>query len=436
MTFISLLKSVLRDQESAGAQAPTDVEIDMQPEVIVAGSKRVLILSASVGTGHIRAGQALEKAFLGLDSNDCIQHEDALELANPAFRNIIRKGYSDLARNAPELLGWIYDYTDRVWTTDEHGNAFERWNALKLVKYVSGYNPDIVVCTHPLPADMTSWLLCKKKLTAQHAVVITDYEINPMWLCHHYSMYFVAANETKEHLIHLGYSPERIRVTGIPVDPVFAQKKNKVQMRLKHGLNPDLTTILISTGGAGLGSIENIIATLWDLDTNLQFIAACGSNEELKKSVEDVVESLPAREHRVKIMGYTNDFDEFMAASDMLIGKPGGLTTSEALVKGLVFVIINPIPGQEDRNSDYLLENGVALRCNNLPVLRYKIQILLQDKNKFETLQKNALSLSHPNAALEIARELTALADSGAPQSLVHPIDHKCDTTLAGLKIY
>lgn len=411
-------------------------EIDLKPEVIVAGSKRVLILSASVGTGHIRAGQAIAKAFQEIDSGDCIQHEDALELANPAFRNIIRKGYSDLARKAPELLGWIYDYTDRVWTTDEHGNAFERWNAIKLVKFVSGYYPDIVVCTHPLPADMTSWLLCKKKLSAQHAVVITDYEINPMWLCHHYSMYFVAANETREHLIQLGYAPERIRVTGIPVDPVFAERKDKIQMRKKHALDSDMFTILISTGGGGLGSIENIIATLWDIDANLQFIAACGSNEQLRETVESVVDSLAPKNHRVRILGYTNDFDELMAASDILIGKPGGLTSSEALVKGLPLVIINPIPGQEERNSDYLLEKGVAWRCNNLPVLRYKIKLLLEDKNKIETLSKNAHALSHPNAAKEVASELTLLADSGSTQGFVHPIDHKCDSPLAGLKIY
>lgn len=402
----------------------------------MAGSKRVLILSASVGTGHIRAGQALAKAFQDLGQSDCVQHEDALELANPAFRNIIRKGYSDLARKAPEVLGWIYDYTDRVWTTDDHGNAFERWNALRLVKFVSGYNPDIVVCTHPLPADMTSWLLCKKKLSAQHAVVITDYEINPMWLCHHYSMYFVASQETKEHLMQLGYSSERISVSGIPADPIFSKHKDKVEMRKKHALDPNLPTILISTGGAGLGSIENVIATLWDLDINLQFIAACGSNEELKEAVENVVDSLPPRGHSVRALGYTNEFDELMAASDILIGKPGGLTSSEALVKGLAFVIINPIPGQEERNSDYLLENGAALRCNNLPVLRYKIRMLLQDKNKLDTLRRNALAIAHPDAAMDIARSISSLADTGVTQSFVHPIDHKCDSPLSALRIY
>jgi processive 1,2-diacylglycerol beta-glucosyltransferase len=228
-----------------------------------------------------------------------------------------------------------------------------------------------------------------------------------MWLVHHYEHYFVAIEEARVYLEVLGIPAEKITVSGIPIDPVFAVKKDKQEMRAKHGLAADRTTILLSAGGFGVGSVDALVSALLPLQHRAQIVAICGRNEELKKRLTKLAARMkPDATILLKPFGYTKEMDELMTASDLVLGKPGGLTTSEALAKGLVFVIVNPIPGQEERNSDHLLEGGVAIRSNNLPTLTYKLDRLLGDSKRFQSMKTNALRMGHPNAAMEIVNQL------------------------------
>jgi processive 1,2-diacylglycerol beta-glucosyltransferase len=146
---------------------------------------------------------------------------------------------------------------------------------------------------------------------------------------------------------------------------------------------------------------------LLPLQHRAQVVAICGRNEELKKRLTRLAaHAKPDANVILKPFGYTKEMDELMTASDLVIGKPGGLTTSEALAKGLVFVIVNPIPGQEERNSDHLLEAAAAIRCNNLPTLSYKLDRLLRDQQRFKSMQANSRRMAHPNAAKEIVNQL------------------------------
>jgi processive 1,2-diacylglycerol beta-glucosyltransferase len=178
-------------------------------------------------------------------------------------------------------------------------------------------------------------------------------------------------------------------------------------MRAKHGLAPDRTTILLSAGGFGVGSVDALIAALMPLKHRAQVVAICGRNEELRKRLSKQAARLKDNATvLVKPFGYTNEMDELMTASDIVLGKPGGLTTSEALAKGLVFAIVNPIPGQEERNSDHLLEAGAGIRCNNLPTLAYKLDQLLANPDRFSTMQNNARRMGRPNSAKEIVQQI------------------------------
>src|ERR1041385_3698323 len=231
-----------------------------------------------------------------------------------------------------------------------------------------------------------------------------------MWLVHHYERYFVALDEARAYLEVLGIPAEKITVSGIPIDPVFAKQKDKQEMRAKYALEPDRTTILLSAGGFGVGSVDALIASLLPLQHRAQIVAICGRNEELKKRLTRLAaRSKPDATVLLKPFGYTKEMDELMTASDLVLGKPGGLTTSEALAKGLVFVIVNPIPGQEERNSDHLLEGAAAIRCNNLPTLSYKLDRLLADPQRFKSMQANARKLGHADAAKEIVDQLVAM---------------------------
>ncbi|HEX5834020.1 MAG TPA: glycosyltransferase [Pyrinomonadaceae bacterium] len=373
--------------------------------------KKVLLLSASAGAGHVRAAQAIEKAFVEIGDATGerreVQHLDILNYTNKVFRHLYSKAYIDLVNKMPEVPGWFYDKLDKPWKNERRRLALDKLNTRPLVKLLREYHPDLIVCTHFLPAEIVSWLKAKERLSSRQVIVVTDFDVHAMWLVHHYERYFVAIDEARVYLEALGIPPDKITVSGIPIDPVFARVKDKQEMRAKHGLAPDRTTILLSAGGFGVGSVDALIAAMMPLKHRAQIVAICGRNEELKHRLSRQAARLKEDAAvSVKPFGYTNEMDELMTASDIVVGKPGGLTTSEALAKGLVFVIVNPIPGQEERNSDHLLEAGVGIRSNNLPTLAYKLDRLLADPARFAAMQANSRKMGHPNAAKELVERL------------------------------
>jgi processive 1,2-diacylglycerol beta-glucosyltransferase len=372
---------------------------------------KVLILSASAGAGHIRAAQAIEGAFALAQAAREVRHVDTLDYTNKLFRNLYSRAYIDMVNKAPEMLGWLYDHLDKPWKNERRRLAFDKLNTRPFVKMLKAYQPEMVVCTHFLPAEIISWLKARERINTRQAIVVTDFDVHAMWLCHHYEQYFVALDETREHLTQLGIPAAKLTVSGIPIDPVFNAPKDRREMRDKLALHHDRTTILVSAGGFGVGPIEHLLTSLLQLKHPAQAIVVCGRNEELKARVERLMSTAGAREGQVEVraLDYTTLMDEYMAAADIVLGKPGGLTTSEALARGLAFVIVNPIPGQEERNSDHLLEEGIAIRCNNLPVLAYKIDKLLDDPSRLAAMKANALRLAHPRAAQEIVSKLLTL---------------------------
>ncbi|MBV9956886.1 MAG: glycosyltransferase [Acidobacteria bacterium] len=372
--------------------------------------KKVLILSASAGAGHIRAAEAVERAFQQAHAAAEVRHIDVLQYTNKLFRHLYSKAYLEMVNKMPDMLGWLYDQFDKPWQNERRRLALDKLNTRPLVKFLEQYEPDITVCTHFLPAEIISWLKAKERIACRQAIVVTDFDVHALWLCHHFERYFVALEETRVHMERLGIPPSKLTVTGIPIDPVFAERKDKQEMRAKHGLERDLTTILVSAGGFGVGPVEHLLQSLSEMQHPAQVVALCGRNEELKGKVERLSARLSSQSRvRIKPIGFTREMDELMSAADILLGKPGGLTTSEALAKELVFVIVNPIPGQEERNSDHLLEEGVAIRCNNLPALAYKLDRLLDDPARLSAMQANSRRLARPHAAQEIVQSLLAM---------------------------
>ena len=369
--------------------------------------KKVLLLSASAGAGHVRAAQAIEKAFAQFGTVDDVRHVDVLHYTNKVFRHLYSKAYIDLVNKLPEVPGWMYDKLDKPWKNERRRLALDKLNTRPLVKLLREYQPDVIICTHFLPAEIVAWLRAKERLISRQAIVVTDFDVHAMWLVHHYEQYFVAIDEARAYMEALGIPPEKIAVSGIPIDPVFAEKKDKQEMRVKHGLEVDRTTILLSAGGFGVGSVEPLIDALKPLKARAQVVAICGRNEDLRRRlVTAAARTKPIDNVLIKPIGYTNEMDEYMTASDLVLGKPGGLTTSEAMSKGLAFVIVDPIPGQEERNSDHLLEEGMAIRCNNLPTLSYKLGNLLDDRQRLARMQANSKRLGRPNAARYIVNRV------------------------------
>ena len=376
---------------------------------------KILILSASAGAGHLRAAEAVEKALVKEYPSVEVRNVDVLKYTNAAFRTLYSKAYLELVNSAPELLGWLYDYLDKPNTSGKIGKsdrirlAFDKLNTRPFIKLLQDYKPDIAICTHFLPSEIISHLIERGEYTGKLAVVVTDFDVHAMWLCTHYDKFFVALDETQVHLHELGIPQHKVLVSGIPIDPVFSQSKNRELLIVKHKLEGNVPTILVSAGGFGVGPIEHLIQSLLKVPTKSQVLAVCGRSEELRERLHKIVADRPTTNVKIHVLGFTKEMDELMSVADMVIGKPGGLTTSEALAKGLPFVIVNPIPGQEERNSDHLLEQGAAIRCNNLPTLAYKVDALLKNPSRLDAMKERARSLGHPDAAHVVAKECMAL---------------------------
>lgn len=365
--------------------------------------KRVLILSVSAGTGHVRAADALAKAFAEDPRVEAVENVDALKYTNKLFRDFYSKLYIQLVRTAPGVLGWLYKSSDEPWKGDEVRLRMDRLNLQPLIKFIRKFKPDIIVCTHFTPTGIISHLIAKGLLDTHLSVVVTDFDMHAMWLTRIFHRYFVAIDETRAHLEALGLPMERVTVSGIPIDPIFAEPIDRVAVRKEFGLDPEKTTLLLSAGALGVSPTELAVGRLMQLRNDTQTIVICGKNEEMQQRVVDIV---GAGNPHFKILGYTNRMHDLMKISDLFVGKPGGLTTSESLACGLPMAILEPIPGQEERNSDHLLEEGVAIRCNDMTTLPYKIDKLLDEPARLAKMRENATKLGRPNAARTIARAL------------------------------
>ena len=374
---------------------------------------RVLLLSASSGAGHVRAAQALEKAFAAR-GDYVVEHVDVIHHVSKVFQRIYDNAYISMVRRAPELMGVLYDRTDKPWERMRQRLAVDRLNTRPMIKMLKRIQPDLCIATHFLPAEIIAWLRAKKKLQTHNAVVVTDYDVHAMWLCRTVDRYYVAIPEAAEYLAGIGVPREILRVTGIPVDPLFAAPLDRTAARKHLGLDASAPVILIAAGGYGIGPVEQLVRDLLALEKPWQIAAIAGKSEQVKKKLDAIASSagnLPSAKSRLVPVGFTKEMDQYMAAADLLVGKAGGLTTSEALARALPMALIEPIPGQEGRNADHLLEEGAAIRCNNLPAAAWKIAGLLGDPQRFARMKEAARKLGRPNAAAEIAADALKLLD-------------------------
>jgi processive 1,2-diacylglycerol beta-glucosyltransferase len=371
---------------------------------------KILILSASVGAGHTRAAQAIEKAF-GLQNPGCtVRNIDTLDYTNPLFRRLYSKAYIDMVGKIPEVFGWFYEHFDKPWQKERRRLMLDKLNTGPFIKMLKEYQPDIAVCTHFLPAEIISWLKAKHQIKTRQAIVVTDFDIHAFWLCHNYEHYFVAMDETKAHMSELGVPADKITVSGIPIDPAFSEIKDKKASRKTLNLSSDKPVILVSAGGFGVGPVEKLIVAITKMRRKTQIVVICGKNKELKNKADGFIKTLPADlPAHFTTVGYTTEMDTYMSAADLIVGKTGGLTTCESLAKGLGIIIVDPIPGQEQRNADHLLEEGAAIKCNNWPVLAYKIDKLLDNPKRLSDMQNKARRLARPNAARDIVKKLLTL---------------------------
>jgi processive 1,2-diacylglycerol beta-glucosyltransferase len=284
----------------------------------------------------------------------------------------------------------------------------QRLNLGKFLRLLSTDDWDVVVNTHFLSAEIIAGLKREEKFAAPQLTVVTDFETHRLWANEPCEHYFIATPEAALALHRWGVPSSATSITGIPVHPVFSRPKNRAECCTRQGIAGDRPVILQLAGGFGVGPIEQIYCTILSVQTPLELVIVCGRNNELKAQLDRC--PVPPR-HRARVLGFTDQMDELMCAADIVVSKPGGLTTSEILARGAALVIVNPIPGQESRNSDYLLENGAAVKASGTATLAYKLSMLLESPERLSQIKANAVRLGHPRAAYEVAARAIQFAD-------------------------
>jgi processive 1,2-diacylglycerol beta-glucosyltransferase len=361
--------------------------------------KRVMILSASVGSGHVRAADALEKSFRERDDVAEVFSDDSLDHTNILHKQFYSSLYKRLSKLTPEFLGWWYETSDDPWRTDQVRLMIDLPQSLPLVNLIRDFRPDHIVCTHFMPAGVIAHLLGRKQVQTRLSIVVTDFHFHAMWITPAFHHYFVSQEEDRIHMEALGLPPDRITISGIPIDPSFENPIDSADVHRSLGLRPDLPVLLVSGGTLGLSPSVSVVRNLRRLAQPFQAVVLCGRGESLKQRVAAEV----AGDERFRVMGYTDRMRDLMAISTLMLTKPGGLTTAEALACGLPLVILDPIGGQEERNCDMLLENGAAIKCGEVTVVCHKVGQLLSDNRRLDAMANQARSLGHPGASRQIA---------------------------------
>jgi processive 1,2-diacylglycerol beta-glucosyltransferase len=377
--------------------------------------RRVLILAAGIGSGHNIAAGVLESCFQAAPEVDAVQKLDILESTNELYRMLYDDGYFALVEAVPWLVGWGYDESDAPFRLAHWVTLWDRINTTATAKAIKAFRPDIVVCTHFLPTRLVSLMLTRGVLEAKLAVVTTDYDFQGLWLSSPFNHIFVARDETKAHMAAIGVPADRITVSGIPVQPGLEDAVDREAVLTRYGLRPDRPILLISAGAAGGPYTQTIVQQTLRMRNDFQAVVVCGRNDQLKSQIEGLV---AFTRDRYRVLGYTNDMPDLIRTATVFIGKPGGLSSSECMAAGLPMVLIRPIPGQEVRNSDFLLEEGAAVRCNYQTTVGYKIDQLLSEPGRIIRMAENARRIGRPEAGPRITSAV--LGDESPPLWISH----------------
>jgi processive 1,2-diacylglycerol beta-glucosyltransferase len=365
-------------------------------------TRRILILSVSAGSGHMRAAEAL-RIQAGLE-DDAVQatHLDVMQFVSSGFRKIYTDFYITLVNRLPTLWGYLYQLTNEAQpdgSMQKLRRALERLSTRTLRREIDALQPDAIICTHFLPAELLARMLATGRLQCPVWVQVTDFDLHRMWVQSGMRGYFAANDEVAFRMRAQGIAANAIHITGIPIMPSFRHPGTRAECAAQFNLDPARRTILLMGGGAGLGSLDAIAARLLALPEDFQLIVMAGKNAAALTALQALAVRFPGR---LLAQGFTDQVQRLMACADLVITKPGGLTTSECLAMGLPMIVNTPIPGQEERNADFLLEQGVALIAIDAVTLEYRIRYLLTHPDKLADMRCKALALGRPDAAASV----------------------------------
>ncbi len=364
-------------------------------------SKRILFLFLTEHSGHHSAAKALEYAVQQRDGDIESMLLDSFSHANPVLSRMTFHTYLAMLKTAPEIWEFMYDNPEFKQRTTRIRELLNRGNSKKLQQVLADFAPDAIVCTQAFSCGVVaSW----KRATGNHGLmlvgVLTDFVAHRYWADDEVDLYIAPNDETKDSLLRQGVLAERIRVTGIPIAAQFAQQGNRDVALENFKLKPDLPKIVVMGGSLGLGPIKSIIRKLDTLPQPFDIIVVTGKNKRLR---HDLQRRRRPRRHMTRVLGFVENMNALMEVAEVLITKPGGITTAEALSKHAPMIIINPIPGQEEKNAQFLLAHHAAVQATKAADVARHVDEFLRNPEKLRLLRDGARVLARSQSAMEAA---------------------------------
>lgn len=371
--------------------------------------KKVIIFYASYGGGHLNAAKSIQECIINNYKDIDVELIDCMKYVNITIEKITTAAYREMAKKAPWAWGKIYNDSQKGPLAHISSRS-NKIMAIKLLKLLREKTPDLIISTHPFGSQMCSYLKRKGKITSKIATIMTDFAPHDQWLVgsDYTDYFFVAHYKMKQYLMSKNIDEEKIFDTGIPISNRFLLNFNSEEILKDLNFEKDKKTILFFGGGEfGLGKTKTveIFECFVKLFPETQIIGVAGKNEKMKNAFTKIVEE-NHRENNIRILEFTNKVPEFMSISDLVVTKPGGLTTSESLASSLPMVIINPIPGQEEENAEFLEENGIAIWVKKNDNPYEKLKNLFTDSSILENMKENTKKLSRKYSTQNICNIL------------------------------
>ncbi|OGX23584.1 MAG: hypothetical protein A3J51_01290 [Omnitrophica WOR_2 bacterium RIFCSPHIGHO2_02_FULL_45_21] len=370
---------------------------------------KVLLLYISEVSGHHRATLAIENALKILNPEVEVLNLNAFNYTNPLSEKIINRLYLGVIKRTPGIWDYLYDNPSIVRRTHKIKELIHKHNSPKLKKLFDEFRPDAVVCSQAFPCGMVADF--KKTYISRLPLigVLTDYAPHSYWLYDTIDYFIVPSEDVLDRFIQKGVPAEKIKVYGIPIDPKFTLKHNKQELAEEFALNIDKPIILAMGGGQGLGPLVKIVSAFRKMRLDSQLVVVAGSNKKLYRRLKRKIRS---SRKKICLFGLIANIDELMEISTLIITKAGGLTTAEAVAKGLPMVIVKPLPGQEEINTTYFLSRGAAVKITDEKLMPQFIQGLLASPATLKAMSDAALKMSKAEASFDIARLILSQAQA------------------------
>lgn len=364
----------------------------------------VIVTYVPAGAGHEKAAEAVFAALRQKSAETKTVLLNALDGMSAWYQWSFTQGYLGLVHRYPLLWGAAYHLLDLrglAWAAYRLHRLSNTSHGKILENIFLRQKPDVIIGTHFFPMEVAAYLKCSGRINARLITVLTDFLPHSVWISPCVDTYVIGSSAGREELLERGVSKQRIHLLGIPIDPKFSKPLNKSELQQRLGLRTDRFTVLVCSGGFGTGPMAELVQALNRVRTPLQILVVTGKNSALLRRLESAQEPTP---HALQLYGFIDNMEELMTVSDLMITKPGGLSSAEAMAKGLPLLLVAPIPGQETRNARTLCRQRIAMLARNLREYPGIVQQLCQDPGRLQEMARLGKAASFPDAADSVAR--------------------------------